>query len=405
MKLTAKAVEQAKPKDRSYRLSDGRGLFLYIGKGGSKGWRLRYFFGGKEKMISLGIYPEVSLKDARNKCLDARRLIDDGIDPSSARKEEKAEIQDTTETFESVAREWHTKYLQTWTEGHAKTIISRLENNVFPWIGTSPIKEVSAQDVLGLLRRIEARGAIESAHRVRGIIGQVFRYAVAAGMAPSNPAADLRGALTPVVEKHHASITDPKEIGPLLRAIDGYSGHNVTRCALQLAPLVFVRPGELRHAEWEEIDLEAAEWRIPASKMKAREQHLVPLSRQALEVLEDLQPLTGPSGYVFPSIRTKDKPMSENTVNAALRRLGYTSDEMTGHGFRSMASTILNEQGWTPDAIERQLAHAERNQVRAAYNYAEHLPERKRMMQAWADYLDDRRKDGKVIPINREQTA
>jgi hypothetical protein len=308
VKLTAKAVEQAKPKDRSYRLSDGRGLFLYIGKGGSKGWRLRYFFGGKEKMISLGIYPEVSLKDARNKCLDARRLIDDGIDPSSARKEEKAEIQATTETFESVAREWHTKYLQTWTEGHAKTIISRLENNVFPWIGTSPIKEVSAQDVLGLLRRIEARGAIESAHRVKGIIGQVFRYAVAAGMAPSNPAADLRGALTPVVEKHHASITDPKEIGPLLRAIDGYSGHNVTRCALQLAPLVFVRPGELRHAEWEEIDLEAAEWRIPASKMKAREQHLVPLSRQALRYWKTSNLSLAPVGTSSPRSEPRTSP-------------------------------------------------------------------------------------------------
>jgi integrase len=261
--------------------------------------------------------------------------------------------------------------------------------------------EITANELRSVLRRIEARGAIETAHRASQNCGQVFRYAVATGRTERDPTGDLRGALAPTRETHLASIVAPKAIGELLRAIDGYEGSLVTKCALRLAPLVFVRPGELRRAEWAEFDLDGAEWRIPAARMKMREQHIVPLSTQAVEVMRELMPLTGRGRYVFPGARTKGRPMSENTVNAALRRLGYASDQMTGHGFRSMASTRLNEQGWHRDAIERQFAHAERDAVRAAYNYAEHLPERKRMMQAWADYLDTLRIGATVIPLTR----
>ena len=262
-----------------------------------------------------------------------------------------------------------------------------MEKDIFPWIGNRPIKDITAPELLATLRRMESRGALELAHRMREYCGMVFRYAVATGKAERDPSGDLRGALAPVKTKHHASVTDPKKIGELLRAIDGYTGSFMTKCALQLAPLVFVRPGELRTAEWAEFDLDAAEWRIPGEKMKMRDKHIVPLSKQAVEILRSIHPLTGSGRYVFPSVRTTARPMSENTVNAALRRLGYEKNEMTGHGFRSMASTLLHEQGWPHEAIERQLAHAERNKVSAAYNYAEHLPKRREMMQAWADYL------------------
>lgn len=268
-------------------------------------------------------------------------------------------------------------------------------------MGTRPVDEIAAPDVLSALRRIESRGAIETAHRAQQNCSQVFRYAVATGRAHRDPTGDLRGALTPVKERHHASITDPKKVGELMRAIAGYDGSPITKCALQLAPLTFVRPGELRRAEWKEFDLEKAEWRIPAARMKFREQHIVPLSKQAVSPLKEVQPITGSKQFVFTGARTNGRSMSENTVNAALRRLGYSRDEMTGHGFKSMASTLLNEQGWHRDAIERQLAHSERNAVRAAYNYAEHLPERRRMMQAWADYLDCLKTGAKVVKLSR----
>ena len=298
-------------------------------------------------------------------------------------------------SFEKVAREWYQRFQPKWSPSHSLDIIQRLEKNIFPQLGSHPIREITASELLAAIRLIEGRGAVESARRVLQMCGQVFRYAIATGQANRDIAADLRGALPPAREKHHASITDPRGVAQLLRAIDGYEGSLVACCALRLAPLVFVRPGELRHAEWAEIDFEKAEWRIPAEKMKMREQHIVPLSRQAVAILRKLHPLTGSGTYVFPSIRTPARPMSENTVLAALRRMGYTKDEMTGHGFRSMASTLLNEQGWNRDAIERQLAHGERNAVRAAYNFAEFLPERRRMMQAWADYLAKLKSDKK----------
>ena len=291
-------------------------------------------------------------------------------------------------SFESVAREWHIKFSAKWTEDHKLRTLYRLEKDVFPWLGQRPISEITPPELLLVLRRIENRGAIETAHRIHQICGQVFRYAIATGKADRDSSADLRGAIPPVKKRHHASIINPKEIGDLLRAINGYNGYLVTKCALQLAPLLFVRPGELRHAEWSEFNFEAAEWRIPAHKMKMRTAHIVPLSTQAIAIFREVQALTGHAKYVFPSIRSPNRPMSNNAVLAALRRLGYTKDEMTGHGFRSMASTLLNEQGWNRDAIERQLAHSERNNIRAAYNYAEYLPERRKMMQHWADYLD-----------------
>jgi integrase len=396
--LTNILVEKAKPEGKTYRLTDERGLYLEVTPAGGKWWRLRYWFRTKENRLSLGTFPEVSLKEARRRRDEARQLLSNGIDPAAVRKGEKEALADT---FEAVAREWHGKYLPTWTPGHAATIMARLEANVFPWIGAKALREIGAPEVLSLLRRIEARGALETAHRVRGIVGQVFRYGVATGRADRDPTGDLRGALPPTEEKHHPTLTDPKAITDLLRALDGYQGSHVTRCALRLAPLVFVRPGELRQAEWPEVDLEAEEWRIPPERMKLRRLHIVPLSRQAVAIFRDLHPLTGSGRLVFPGLRSPARPMSENTVNAALRRLGYAKDEMTGHGFRSMASTILNEQGWTPDAIERQLAHVEKSSVRAAYNYAEHLPERRRMMQAWADYLDALKAGAKVTPIHR----
>ena len=399
-KLKPIECKNAKSRDRDYKLADGGGLFLLVAKSGSRYWRLKYRFNGKEKLLSVGVYPKISLKEARIKRDEAKKLLSNGIDPSDFKKvTEKAENLDD---FEHVAREWHTKFKPSWTEDHGNRILTRLEKDVFPWIGGRPINEINAPELLTVLRRVESRGALETAHRAMQNCSQVFRYAVATGRAERDPTGDLKGALPPVRQKHLPSITEPKKIGELLRAIDGYKGHFISMCAMKLAPMVFVRPGELRHAEWSEIDLDKSEWRIPAEKMKMRVQHIVPLSKQAKGILEEIQPLTGKNRYVFPSVRTNSRPMSENTVNAALRRLGYSKEEMTGHGFRSMASTLLNEQGWHRDAIERQLAHAERDSVRAAYNYAEHLPERKKMMQAWADYLEGLKNGADVIPIRQK---
>ena len=402
MSLTDPAIRNAKPGEKPIKLADEKGLYLLIVPAGGKWWRLDYRFAGKRKTLSMGTYPEVSLKEARDKRDDARKQLAQGIDPGETRKTMKAAQSAEADTFEVVAREWHTKFSPTWTPEHGERIIRRFERDIFPWMGKRPIREITAPELLAALRRIESRGALDTAHRAHQNCGQVFRYAVATGRADRDPSGDLRGALPPVRDKHHASITDPKGIGELLRAIDDYRGSFVTQCAMRLAPLVFVRPGELRSAEWSEFDFDKAEWRIPGEKMKMRDPHIVPLSTQAAAILLELQPLTGRGRYVFPSARTPngDRCMSENAVLAALRRLGYTKDEMTGHGFRSMASTLLNEQGWHRDAIERQLAHTERNAVRAAYNYAEHLPERRKMMQAWADYLDGLKRSADVIPIN-----
>lgn len=400
MALTDTAVRNAKSAEKPYKLADEKGLYLLVNSTG-KYWRLDYRFADKRKTLALGVYPTITLANARERRDDARKLLANDTDPALVKAVNKQAKQQAAEnTFEAVAREWYAKKLPGWAPATASKVKRYLEKDIFPWLGNRPIKDLAAPDLLATVRRVESRGALELAHRIREYSGQVFRYAVATGRAERDPSGDLKGALPPVKSKHHASVTDPKQIGDLMRAINGFTGSFITKCALQLAPLVFVRPGELRHAEWAEIDLDAAEWRIPSHKMKMQDRHIVPLSKQAVEIMRALQPLTGSGRYLFPSVRTTDRAMSENTVNAALRRMGYEKHEMTGHGFRSMASTLLHEQGWPHEAIERQLAHAERNKVSAAYNYAEHLPKRREMMQAWADYLDGLATGADVIPIH-----
>lgn len=389
--LSEAKVRTAKPKKSPQKFFDGGGLFLLVTPSGGKLWNLKYRFNGKEKKLSLGSYPEISLAEARLRREEARTLLANEVDPGEVKKAQEAADNAEADTFEVIAREWHSRFAPTWAKSHAGKIIRRFELYVFPWIGPKEITSISAKEMLEVLRRVEEKGILETAHRIQQSCGRVFRYAIATGRAERDPTGDLRGALPPANTKHMASIIDPKEIGGLLRAIDGYNGSIVTRCALRLAPLVFVRPGELRHAEWTEVDFGAKEWRIPAEKMKSRFQHIVPLSNQSVGVLEEILPLTGKGKYVFPSPRTGNRPMSDNAVLAALRRMGYEKHEMSGHGFRSMASTLLNEQGWNRDAIERQLAHTEKNSVRASYNFAEYLPERRKMMQSWADYLDSLR--------------
>lgn len=404
--LTDTEIRKAKPEAKAKRMFDGRGLYLEVSPAGGKWWRLKYRFGGKEKRLSLGTYPDTTLAEARDKREAARKLLAADVDPSEQRKAEKAaNTERAANSFEALAREWFAKRKRGWAENHSSKIFRRLEKDIFPWIGGRPINDITPPELLKVLRRIESRGALETAHRARATCGQVFRYAVATGRAERDPAADLQGALESVPKNHLASITDPKAIGELLRAIEGYQGDYATRYALKLAPLVFTRPGELRGAEWSEIDLEAAEWRIPAERMKMKAVHIVPLASQSVEILRELHAISGARRFVFPSVRSPRRCMSENTITAALRRLGYSGKEMTGHGFRSMASTRLNEMGWNRDAIERQLAHAERDPVRAAYNYAEHLPERRRMMQAWADYLDGLKEGATVTPIRAGLSA
>jgi integrase len=383
--LTETKIRSARPRERPYKIFDERGLFLFVTPTGARLWRFRYRMGAHEKLISLGAYPDVPLKRAREKRDEARRLVADEIDPSIERKARRERLMNT---FEDVANEWLDLQTRSLAPETISILGARLSSALFPYLGSRPVAAITAQELLVTLRRIEARGRYETAHRVRALAGRVLRYAVATGRAQHDVAADLKDALAPVKSRNFASVTDSVRVGELLRAIDGYTGYPVTALALKLAPLVFVRPGELRGAEWSEFDLKNAEWRIPAVRMKMREPHIVPLSKQALAIVHELQPLARGGRYMFPSLRTRDRPMSENTVNAALRRLGYTSEEQTGHGFRSMASTLLNEQGFPPDVIELQLAHTERNKVRAAYNKAQRLPERRAMMQAWSDYLD-----------------
>lgn len=404
MPLSEVRVRTAKPIDKPYKLSDGDGLFLLITPQEGKYFRLKYRFDGKEKLLALGTYPEISLADARQRRDEARRQVAHGIDPGALRKAMKQAESEETETFEVIAREWHAKFTHTWTPGHAVKIMSRLENDLLPWLGKRPIKEIKAPELLATLRRVESRGALESAHRIRTIAGQVFRYAVATGRAERDPATDLRGALPQPRTKHHAAITDPKEVAPLLRAIDGYQGDFITRCALRLAPMLFARPGELRQAEWAEMDLEEAAWSIPAEKMKMKHAHIVPLPSQAVEILTELKELTGTSKYVFPSLRSFARPMSNNTVNAALRRMGYDGDTMTGHGFRAMARTILDEVlQVNPFVIEAQLAHKVPDPLGRAYNRTTHLAERRKMMQKWAEYLDGLKAGAVVIPFKTEK--
>ena len=386
MALTATTIKTCKPKDKAYKLTDGGGLYLLVSPSGGKWWRFDYRFQSKRKTLSMGVYPAISLKDARDRRDEAKKQLANGIDPAMVRKSQKHQ-QSQPNTFEAVAREWHDKFKPGWSDTHASRLLRLLERDIFPWLGSMPVSDVSSPLLLQTIRRIETR-SLDTAHRAMQNCGQVFRYAIATGRQQNDPTHALKGAIPPIRDNHFASITHPEQIGPLLRAIEGYKGEFITQSALRLGPLVFVRPGELRHAEWGEINLATGEWRIPSEKMKMGQPHIVPLARQSIVLLTDLQPLTGTGKYLFPRVRSSDRPISENTINAALRRLGYTKDEMTGHGFRSMASTLLNEQGWNRDHIERQLAHAERNKIRAAYNYADYLPERRKMMQAWADYLD-----------------
>jgi integrase len=385
--LTDQAIRNAKLREKPYKIADGKGLTLLVKPNGSKLWHFRYRFNGLEKTLSLGTHPDTSAKLAREKRDDARQLLAKGIDPSGNRQAEKVAV---ANTFELVGREWlalQEKTLAAATYGKA---VWTLETLIFPFIGNRPINEIKAADVLKLLKRIEERGLHETAHRARQRCGQVFRYGVITERCEHDVTADLRGALAPVTPTHHAGITDPEKMGRLLHDIERYRGNTVTWYALRIAAHVFVRPGELRHAEWSEFDLEGKEpcWRIPAHKMKMGDPHVVPLSKQVVTWLRELQGLTGKGELVFPSLHTSQRPISENTVNMAIRRMGYDNETMTGHGFRSMASTSLNEQGWHPDVIELQLAHAERNKVRAAYNRAQRLPERRAMMQHWSDYLD-----------------
>jgi integrase len=401
--LSPSAVANARPKKTPYTLRDGFGLLLVVKPEGGKLWRFDYRRpgSGKRNTLSLGTYPDVSLKRAREKRDDARKLLADGIDPGDKRK---AEALADAETFEAVAREWFAMHEPNWAPGHSSKIIRRLECDVFPWIGSKPIASITAPDVLAVLRRIESRGVIETAHRARVNIGQVMRYAIATGRATADPTPSLRGALTPWTSSHRAAVTDPDKVGELLRAIDGYSGSYTVHAALRLAPLFFVRPGELRTAEWAEFDLDGAQWNLPAHKMKMRQPHIVPLATQAVAILRALYPLTGSGRYVFPGGRSTKRPLSNNALNAALRRMGYDKDAMTTHGFRAMARTILDEHlGFRPDFIEHQLAHAVRDPLGRAYNRTAHLPERRKMMQAWADYLDSlRTAPDKVVPIKRK---
>jgi integrase len=400
MALSDVKVRNEKPGTKPVRLFDGGGLYLEVTPSGGKLWRLKYRYGGKEKLLALGKYPEIGLKDARERRDEARRLLANDVDPSENRRQQNAaKAERAGNSLEAVAREWIAKNTPTWAASHTSKIVRRLEMYVFPWLGGRPIAEITAPELLAMARRVEGKGALETAHRALQNCGQVFRYAVATGRAERDPTGDLRGALQPVKSSHMAAITEPRKVAELLRTFDGYEGTLIVRCALQLAPLVFVRPGELRQAEWADIDLEAAEWRFTASKTGTA--HIVPLSRQAVAVLREAQALTGEGRYVFPSARTSSRPMSDNAVLAAMRRLGIAKDEMSGHGFRAMARTILDEVlSFRPDLIEHQLAHAVRDPNGRAYNRTAHLPERRKMMQAWADYLDKLKAGAEVIPLH-----
>lgn len=396
------AVRKAKPDGKPYKLSDGRGLYLLVTDTG-KYWRLDYRFDAKRKTLALGCYPDVTLSKARERRDEARQHLAGGIDPGAIRKAQKqAAGERRANSFEVIAREWHGKQESIWASSHGEKIARLLERDIFPWLGDRPIRDIAASELLTTLRRIESRGALETAHRALQTCGQVFRYAIANGRAERDISSDLKGALSTAKTKHHAAITEPKEIGGLLRAIEGYRGSFVMQCALRLAPLVFVRPGELRQAEWAEFDLEAALWTIPAERMKMNESLLVPLAKQTVAILEDLRALTGSGHYLFPSPRTDKRPMSNNGVLSALRRMGYGKDEMTGHGFRAMARTVLDEVLHVrPDIIEQQLAHAVKDPNGRAYNRTKHLEERRRMMQVWADWLDQQKAGAQVLPFRK----
>lgn len=405
MPLTDPTLKKAKPTDKPFKLYDEKGLFLIVTPTGGKWWRLKYRIAGKEKLLALGTYPDVGLARAREKRDEARKLLADGIDPGELRKATKTQqAERAANSFEAVAREWFAKHLADKAETHRDKVIRRLEKDVFPWLGGRPIAEITAPELLATIRRIEARGAVDTSHRVMQSCGQIFRYAVATGRAERDPTSDLRGALQPVKTEHLPALVEPKAVGELLRAIDGFRGSFQVQCALRLAPMLFVRPGELRKAKWADFDLDRAEWRYLATKTKT--EHIVPLASQAVAILRELQPLSGHREHVFPG-REPTKPMSDAAINAALRRMGYdTKTEITGHGFRAMARTLLHEElGFAPEAIEHQLAHKVPDTLGAAYNRTKFLKQRTAMMQAWADYLDKLKAGADVIQLHGKTAA
>lgn len=401
MPLTDAKIRGTSPGSRTFKMADQGGLYLEVTPRGSKLWRYKFRINGKAKVLSLGKYPDVPLKRAREKHQEARQQLAEGVDPAAAKQLVK---QAKRRTFGAMAREWFDVTKNKWTPNHQHIVWRRLEMNVLPWLKDRPIGEISTREILEVLRKVEARGAVETAHRTAQVVSQVFVYSVASGVAEHNPAGDLNKALQPYTKKRLPGITDPERIKELLRAIDGFEGSFVVLSALRFLPLVFVRPGELRKAEWSEIDFQQALWTIPAHRMKKKREHLVPLSRQALEILRELYPLTGDGKYIFPAVRTPARPMSEGTLNAALQRLGFSKMEHVPHGFRTTASTRLHEMGWSSRIIEIQLAHVDQNKTRDAYNRAEHLQDRYKMMQAWADYLDALKSDAKILSFVSSNT-
>jgi len=404
-KLSDRQIKTAKPKHdgKVTKLSDGGGLFLQVSTTG-KYWRYNYRFEKKQKTLSLGIYPDISLSLARERHNEARELLARGVDPSQERQAEKqAEQAKHQDSFENIATEWFAKFSEEWTANHKAKVWKYLERDLFPMIGDTPINDIEPPDVLKACNILVERGSTYSAHKVKQTAGQVFRYGVATGKCQRDTAADLRGALPSPKETHYPTITKPLEVGALLRALADYQGDYTTKQAINLLPYLMCRPGELRHMEWPELDFDLAVWVIPANKMKSRREHKVPLSGQALVILKSMIEHSSTAKYVFHGLRSKERPLSDNTFNAALRRIGYTREQMVSHGFRGMASSLLNEQGWNPDAIEAQLAHQQSDKVRAAYNRAQYWDERVRMIQHYADYLDSLRSGAEVIPINRKQ--
>jgi len=401
MPLTDTAIRNAKAGDKAYKLSDEKGLFLLVNPNGSRWWRLKFRVAGKEKLLSLGVYPDVGLKDARQRRDDARKMLAEGIDPGAQRKAQKASrVERSANSFEVIAREWLENRKDSVTLGQTAKTLAIFVNDVFPWMGNTPIAEVEAPLVLSVIKRIDQRGARYTAHRAKQRISQVLRYAIATGRATRDPCPDLKGAIPSPLSSNFASITEPSKVAEMLRAFDGFKGTFVVKCALEIAPRVFVRPGELRKAEWAGTDLDKAEWRYLVTKTKT--EHLVPLAVQVVERLRELHALTGHGRYLFPG-RDPQKPMSEAAINAALRRMGYdTKTEITGHGFRAMARTILHEElHQKPEVIEHQLAHAVPDALGTAYNRTKFLKERKAMMQLWADYLDKLKAGAEVIPLDR----
>ena len=387
MPLNDIKCKSIKPKDKIFKVSDEKGLYLEVNPNGSKYWRLKYRFDGKEKRLAFGVYPEVSLKEARDKADEARRKIKDCIDPSAEKKLAKiTRMVEAENSFEHVAREWHEKQKDRYTIKHHKAVLTRLENNTFPLLGSRPINQIKAPELLVTVQKIEKRGAVDLSHRVLQTCGQIFRYAIATGRTDRDISADLRGALTVRKKVNHANLKED-QLPEFLQRLENYHGELQTKIALQMLVLTFVRTAELRGMKWNEINLETSEWHIPAERMKMREKHIVPLSKQVIELLKQVRTLHNNKDFVFPSRINPHKPTSENTLIYAIYRMGYHS-KTTAHGFRATASTILNEKNFRADVIEKQLAHGERNKVRASYNHAQYLPERKQMMQWWADYLD-----------------